>query len=422
MTVSVRGRSLSRIIVALGVASVLASIAPAVPVEAATDRLPDLRAASIRDMRITTSGGRRLLRFTSIMWNQGAGPFEIRANRSSTRTNRWDVDQIVYDDAGGHRRVETNASLRHAGDGHDHWHVRRVMAYHLWSTRGTLRDVKIGFCFFDTNRIDSSLPRSPSLPAYRESGCGGPSTTSTRTGISVGWGDKYPWNFAYQWIDITGLPGGTYTIRTAVDPHRWFEEERDGNNCSWARIRFGSSGSTVTVLERGATCIDDHSTTAYAAAIAWALETGVGRLCDADLYCTYNGLTRGLLASMLARAMGLPSTDQDFYSDDEGSAYEADINRLAAAGIASPCGSGRFCPDKVASRGSAAAFLVRALALGPVDGDFYADDNGTIHETYINRLHAAGIATGCGSGKYCPSNPETRGHWSLYLYRAFGTD
>ena len=403
----------------LGVVAILMTSVPAAPVAAATDRLPDLRSAGIRDLRITTSGGRRLLRFTSIMWNQGAGPFEARANRSAT--NRpWDVDQIVYDDAGGFRRIDTKATLRYAGDGHNHWHVRRMMAYHLWGARGTLRDSKIGFCFFDTTLVNGSLPRSPSAATYRESGCGGSSATSTRTGISVGWGDRYPWNFVYQWIDITGIPGGTYMLRSGVDLHRWFEEASDSNNCSWSRIRFGSSGSTVTVLERGSTCINDYSSTGYGTAIQWALDEGVGKFCDADLYCAYNPIDRGLLATLLARAMNLPPADVDYYDDDDGTTHEANVNRLAAAGIASGCGVRRYCPTKIATRGSAAAFLSRALALGPVDEDYYTDDDGIL-EPYINRIRAAGIATGCGANVYCPSNPETRGHWTLYLYRAFGT-
>ena len=57
--------------------------------------------------------------------------------------------------------METNATVVYAGDGHDHYHVRRMMSYHLWSTRGTLRDRKIGFCFFDTNPRYLSLPRAP---------------------------------------------------------------------------------------------------------------------------------------------------------------------------------------------------------------------------------------------------------------------
>jgi hypothetical protein len=110
VTASVRRRAITRLGVTLGVVALFMASLPATPVAAATDRLPDLRAASIRDLRITTSGGRRLLRFTSIMWNQGAGPFEVRANRSSSTTSNWDVDQIVCGEPGAPCATRRSAS------------------------------------------------------------------------------------------------------------------------------------------------------------------------------------------------------------------------------------------------------------------------------------------------------------------------
>ena len=54
-------RTPRRLGVLLSVATLLAVFAPATPVAAATDRLPDLRSAPIRDLRITrTSSGRKL--------------------------------------------------------------------------------------------------------------------------------------------------------------------------------------------------------------------------------------------------------------------------------------------------------------------------------------------------------------------------
>ena len=158
-----------RIVLGLAIFALLGVILPVTPVAAATDRLPDLRAAYISDFHIVNSGGRRLLRFTGKMYNTGAGPLEVRASRPN-RSTRWDVDQIVYDSDGGTKRIETDARMTYAGDGHDHWHVRQMMVYHLWGDAGTLHDAKVGFCFFDTNLIDGDLPdrragRSTASPA-----------------------------------------------------------------------------------------------------------------------------------------------------------------------------------------------------------------------------------------------------------------
>ena len=55
-----------------------------------------------------------------------------------------------------------------------------------------------------------------------------------------------------------------------------------------------------------------------------------------------------------------PPTD-DFFTDDTGDRHEANINRIAAAGITSGCGDGRYCPEYRVSRAQAAAFLRNAF-------------------------------------------------------------
>ena len=54
------------------------------------------------------------------------------------------------------------------------------------------------------------------------------------------------------------------------------------------------------------------------------------------------------------------------FRDDDGSVFEADIERLSAAGITKGCNppvDDRFCPDDAVTRGEMAAFLVRAVGL-----------------------------------------------------------
>jgi hypothetical protein len=419
VTSGVLRRSAARLGIVLAILVVTFGVV-AVPAAAAADRLPDLRVAPISDLRITTSNGHRYLRFTSLMMNLGAGAFEVRASRPNTSTP-WTVEQVIYDDAGGTRRVESDATLRYAGDGHGHWHVRRMMAYHLWSTRGTWKDAKIGFCFFDTTPRDLSLPGAPQSAYYRESWCGGSGATSTRTGISVGWGDRYPWSFVYQWIDITGVPGGTYTLRNVVDLYDSFDEGSETNNCRWARISFSSSGTTVRVVETGTTCINDHSTTTYASSVAWAYAQGITGGCDADLFCTYNPVTRGQFAAFLARTMQLPAATRDYFSDDNGSTYEPSINKIAEAGITGGCAPGRYCPSSRMTRGQAASMFVRALGLPRATHDYFSDDNGTTHERAINSMAEAGLVAGCAPERYCPTASLTRGQTVALLRRAFGT-
>ena len=74
---------------------------------------------------------------------------------------------------------------------------------------------------------------SPSVRHYREPWCGTRTATTSRTGISVGWGDKYSWKIAFQWIDISGLPSGDYVLRTMVDPYGWFLETNENDNAAY---------------------------------------------------------------------------------------------------------------------------------------------------------------------------------------------
>jgi hypothetical protein len=409
-------RVLQRVGVVFGLVAILVTIAPAPPVSAASDLLPDLRADRITDLRIVRSSGRKLLRFTTVILNYGDGPFEVRGFRSRINTP-FDIDQIVYRTDGGTRRIETSAQMRYAGDGHDHYHVKRMANYHLWSNRGTLRDSKIGFCFFDTTPSYLSLPRAPKSRRYSQSGCGTFRSTSLRTGISVGWGDKYPWNFAFQWIDVTGLPSGTYTLRFAVDLFGYFNEKSESNNCRYVRLSIGSS--SVRVLGGGSPCADDYSTTAYASDAAWGLGAGLSPGCDPRLFCTYNVTHRDELAVFLSRLMDLPATNQDFFDDDEGSRFESYHDRVAEAGIMTGCGTRKFCATSVVTRQFLAVTLARALQLPSSSTDHYTDDDGIGAEASFNAVADAGLIDPCGTDRICPTRTVIRGEMARILRRAF---
>jgi hypothetical protein len=388
---------------------------------AAADRLPNMQAERPTELRIVTINGRRLLRFTGVMVNVGDGPMEVLGRRTASY-DPWTVTQVIDDDEGGERRVLTDAYLVYAGDGHDHWHVRKMMAYHLFSAKVVRGDSKVGFCFFDTNLRAPHLPRAPSAKVYRESWCGDRTSTTSRTGISVGWADKYQWSLARQWVDITGLPAGEYTLRAIVDPYAWFLETERGDNCAYRRIRIGSSGTSVTILGSGDTCVTDWQDVPLRASIAWAYQAGITGGCDVFLYCPGASVTRAQMAMFIDRAMHLPATEEDYFSDDDGITGEGSINRMAAAGITGGCGDGRFCPKNPVTRSQMAAFLVRALDLPPAtEANHFDDDDGDSFESAIDSLAESMITGGCGPRRYCPRASVTRAQMAAFLYRAFGS-
>ena len=424
MTLRPRGRAALRRLITAAILATIAVGAPGLDVQAvaAADRLPDMRPERPTEFHIVRVNGRRLLRFTATMQNIGDGPMEVLGRRSASY-DPWTVTQVIDDDAGGERRVPTEAYLLYAGDGHDHWHVRKMMAYHVFSTKFTRGDSKVGFCFFDTNLRYPSLPRSPASRRYFEPACGRRTATTSRTGISVGWADKYGWKLAFQWVDITGLPGGDYTVRSVVDPNAWFLEKNEDNNCTYTRIRIQSSGTSVQVLGSGATCRTDWQDHPLKASIAWAYAAGITGGCDVQVFCPGAAVTRAQMAMFLDRVMELPETDQDFFTDDNDITGEGSINRLAAAGITGGCTETRYCPTSPVTRAQMAAFLSRALELPPAETpDHFDDDNGNTLEASIDSLAEAGITGGCGERLFCPSAPTTRAQMTAFLFRAFGTE
>lgn len=68
--------------------------------------------------------------------------------------------------------------------------------------------------------------------------------------LSVGWGDFYLWNLAWQWIDVSGLPAGDYVVRARADPQAMFSEANTTDNMTWTKIRITTTNA-VTVLEQG---------------------------------------------------------------------------------------------------------------------------------------------------------------------------
>ena len=144
-------------------------------------------------------------------------------------------------------------------------------------------------------------------------------------------------------------------------------------------------------------------------------------------FCPDNRVTRGQMAAFLSRALGLTARADNPFLDDDDSIFEADIERLAAVGITKGCNppsNNRFCPDATVTRAQIAAFLVRALGFKDNGGgDLFSDDDGSIFEADIDRLGTAGVTKGCNppsNTRFCPDNNVTRGQMAAFLHRALG--
>ena len=162
----------------------------------------------------------------------------------------------------------------------------------------------------------------------------------------------------------------------------------------------------------------DIESSGFQIQIAWLYNSNVTGGCSATKFCPTGNVTREQMASFLVRALGLPATTRDFFTDDNASAHEGDINRLAAARITGGCTASRFCPRSLVTREQMASFLARALQLPAATRDYFSDDNASIHESNINRLAASNITGGCATGRYCPSASVKREQMAAFLFRA----
>jgi hypothetical protein len=142
---------------------------------------------------------------------------------------------------------------------------------------------------------------------------------------------------------------------------------------------------------------------------------------DGDRYCPASAVSRGQMATFLARALGLPAATRDHFPDDAGSTHEDSINRVADAGIATGSADGRYHPGRSVTRAQMASFLARALALPPAGDPPFTDVVGT-HAGAIARVAEAGITRGCDASgtRYCPDNPVARDQMASFLGRGLG--
>lgn len=223
---------------------------------AVTARLPDLAVVPPFDIRLeTSSAGRRLLRFSTVVVNIGDGPFQLYGYDSTdglaSRGDTLHVRQQILQSDGTFRERNTTATMKWAADGHNHWHILDVQWFKLQNLHGTtlLRTAKTGFCFLDSYPYGSAKPsRYNSANFVCQSSLNG----TVPMGMSVRWGDIYRSTIAFQWIDITGLPSGDYFIKIIVDPP-WetggrFQESNESNNRGWTRIHL--TRTSVTVVSR----------------------------------------------------------------------------------------------------------------------------------------------------------------------------
>ena len=230
----------------------MAAAAPAGGTHPAGSVLPDLVMLAPKDFSVEKRPkGKRWLRFDTVIANIGPGRFEVYGyQHADDPSGTLRVVQRIESGAGSWAEHDSPAAMTFAGDGHNHWHVIGLQSWILTNDRNERlgSGAKTGFCFWDNFRYGSSagayyLPSTTSACARR-------ADSIVPMGLSVGWGDEYPSTITFQYIDISGLPFGEYTVQVQADAGGAFvEADETTNNLAWSRIRIARRG--VTVIDSG---------------------------------------------------------------------------------------------------------------------------------------------------------------------------
>jgi S-layer homology domain len=129
---------------------------------------------------------------------------------------------------------------------------------------------------------------------------------------------------------------------------------------------------------------------------------------------------RGEMAVRLVSAFGLTATSGIRFKDapKTGSLAIA-IDKVITAKIATGCGSGKFCPSSSVTRARMASYLDRALHLTVAASEPFSDvTSSTAFVASIRHLVKVGIAIPCATNKFCPTRAITGTETTAFLKKA----
>jgi hypothetical protein len=226
----------------------------AAPAGAVTIAYPDLRVQvptseiSIGQPNPTT----RMLQFSHITWNAGAGPFEIRPGYNPA-TGISQGQQALYTYAGNgtwtfDRLAPVVGPMVWEPPSDYRFPLTKFWVYSAASGGGlgtlVATSPKVDFCMTADDYV-GGVPNTPGTTSYPGSNCGSPTGT---LGLDVGWGDKYDLTDGGENIDISGLPDGDYWLRAEVDPFHYIAESNRANDITDTELSI--QGDTVSVIKQ----------------------------------------------------------------------------------------------------------------------------------------------------------------------------
>lgn len=209
--------------------------------------------------------GKLLYRFDAILRNQG-GTLDLFRDADSGKAM-----QAIW--AGGVPTTDPHPNVPPPEDGdvtledrseeggsfefvvepdHAHWHFFDAARYELLVPGGADRvSQKIGFCLFDSFDLEEDSNYFPPGGGW----CNGANQPDTfvHMGLSPGAGDRYRSQLHLQWVDMTGLAPGRYTLRATANPVDVVHEADTTNNAlEQGRTIPGTTAADVSARIPGA--------------------------------------------------------------------------------------------------------------------------------------------------------------------------
>jgi hypothetical protein len=164
-------------------------------------------ACEVTEQCVGAPGERKLLRFATSIANLGGSALVIPG-------------------------PETAPELYHFDECHGHDHLEDFARYDLLDAQGAVVTTgrKQGFFMVDVAPLCSNGEQHDYIPDQ---------------GVSPGWADVYVASLPCQWIDITGVPNGVYTLEVGADTNGLVDQDDVLPDVARVRVRIEDDRATV---------------------------------------------------------------------------------------------------------------------------------------------------------------------------------
>ena len=161
-------------------------------------------------------------------------------------------------------------------------------------------------------------------------------------------------------------------------------------------------------------------------------EYGITGGCSASppQYCPNDNVTRAQMAFFIVRTIAggdnFTFSPTPYFTDVSAADFGFKwIQKMYELGITAGCGSGKYCPADVVTRGQMAIFVIRARLGAASDNTFtfpampsFDDVPATaLYFKWIQRMKVDQITAGCTATSYCSDSSVTRGQMAIFLMR-----